>query len=43
MDITTPEGKLSIPADLVAAVKRETEKFLDYYLWLENAMPSLIF
>ncbi|MFI5343858.1 MAG: hypothetical protein ACHQUC_06520 [Chlamydiales bacterium] len=29
--------------DLVAAVKNESEKFLEYYLWLEKTMPSSFF
>lgn len=35
--------KSSIPEDLMAAVNQESDKFLDYYLWLENAMPSSFF
>lgn len=32
-----------ITQELAKAVKIESEKFLEYYLWLENAMPSSFF
>lgn len=34
---------LSEPSDLIQAIQQESQKFQEYYLWLEMAMPSLFF
>lgn len=39
----TPDQMLPAPSDLMQAVQQESQKFQDYYLWLEAAMPSLFF
>jgi glutamate dehydrogenase len=43
MDITIQNDNQPLSDDLTAAVKKESEKFLDYYLWLEKSMPSSFF
>lgn len=43
MNTHTQRDNQSLPEDLIAAVKKESERFLDYYLWLEEAMPSSFF
>lgn len=37
------KGSLFPPFDLMQAVKLEGEKFQEYYLWLERAMPRVFF
>lgn len=40
---TTHQSLPSPPSDLLHAVKREGEKFQEYYLWLERMMPQIFF
>ena len=43
-DILSLSNKIPLnSADLMQAVKLEGEKFQEYYLWLERAMPRVFF
>jgi len=43
MDLYASKNDISISDELTEASNKEGKKFLDYYLWLENAMPNSFF
>jgi glutamate dehydrogenase len=43
MNMEKLDNILPLPTNLMQAVQQESQKFQDYYLWLETAMPPLFF